>query len=132
MDRSLSMARPLVLVVEDDAIQGLALYEALQEEGFAVLGPFITATEALAALERLDCPLVIALLDVQLQDGTAVPIAQRLSALGVASLVITGHDLQDIPQGLQDASGCLSKPLDMDELLKLMWTIIDMQNNVKK
>lgn len=115
---------PLVLVTEDDTVQGLALCDALQESGFAVMGPFTTAADALAALEALDRPPAIALLDVRLKDGTAVPIAQRLSALDVPSLVITGYAVQAIPEGLQDAGGCLGKPLDMDELLGLMWAIV--------
>ena len=55
---------------------------------------------------------------------TAVPIAQRLSELEVPALVITGHGLQDIPEGLRDAGACLSKPLDMAELLALMQAIV--------
>lgn len=105
-------------------MQGLALCDALEEAGFSVLGPFPSAANALAALDKLHVPPAVALLDGQLKDSTAVPITHRLSTIGVPSLITTSHCLHNVPEGLRDASACLSKPFDMAEMLDLLQTIV--------
>jgi DNA-binding response OmpR family regulator len=81
--------RPLVLLLEDEAIIALDLQDELQEAGFSVAGPFTTCASALEWLgtETPDT----AILDTMLKDGPCRDIAIELSRRGVPFLIYSGH-----------------------------------------
>ncbi len=81
--------RPLVLLLEDEAIIALDLQDELQEAGFAVAGPFTTCASALEWLET-ETPAT-AILDTVLKDGPCRDIAIELSRRGVPFLIYSGH-----------------------------------------
>jgi DNA-binding NarL/FixJ family response regulator len=64
-----------------------------------VIGPASTVKAALDLLgeEAIDC----AVLDVRLQDGASVPVAEALAALGIRFVIATGSDA--IPEGYNGA-----------------------------
>jgi len=79
-----------VLVVEDEALVSLMLEDVLESAGAVVIGPASTVKAALDLLgeEAIDC----AVLDVKLQDGISVPVAESLAALGIRFVIATGAD----------------------------------------
>jgi CheY-like chemotaxis protein len=87
-----------VLVAEDNALIALEIEVDLQEQGCIVLGPTATIAATLASLSH-DRPDV-ALLDLQLLDGLATPIAATLAAAGVPFALMTG----DMLDALEEAS----------------------------
>lgn len=110
-----------VLVVEDDALLAMTTEDLLLMNGMEVLGPVPAAAPALelVAQERPQA----ALLDVNLGDGTSAPVAERLRALGVPFLVVTGYeDLADAEPALRDAPR-LAKPVAPSALLQAMATV---------
>jgi DNA-binding response OmpR family regulator len=76
------------MIVEDQALIGLSLEAYLEENGFAVAGPFVTSTDALQWLSTQTPHL--ALLDVMLDDGSSVKVASCLKERGVPFAVYSG------------------------------------------
>src|SRR4051812_26531837 len=87
--------RPLegrrVLVVEDEYIVALDLEGMLLGLGCEVLGPVASIAQAQALLgrERPD----VALLDLDLLDGLALPVAERLAGMGVPFVVCSAYEV---------------------------------------
>jgi len=110
-----------VLVVEDDAVLGLTIENALRDAGVAQVALSTSTEEALRQL-REDQPDVI-VLDVHLadrDDGWA--IAELVRTLGPDSprIIFSTGAPQDIPEDVA-ALGCiLEKPYDADVLVNLL------------
>jgi two-component system, response regulator PdtaR len=86
---SKEISRPLVLLLEDEAIIALDLQDELQECGYAVAGPFNTCAAALDWLHTATPD--IAILDTLLKDGPCRDIARELARQGVPFLIYSGH-----------------------------------------
>jgi DNA-binding response OmpR family regulator len=85
----LTGSKPLVLVLEDEAIVALALQDDLQDAGHEVAGPFATCS---AALEWLETAMPdMAILDAALKDGPCRDIALELSRREVPFLIYSGY-----------------------------------------
>ena len=115
-----SMATPeriSVLVLEDDPAFGGVVEEELRSRGHDV-----TRTSSVAeARERLrDDSFDVALLDLQLPDGSGLDVLREIGAeaLPVEALVLTGH--AEVPTALEamrlGAYDYLSKPPRLEEL----------------
>ena len=110
-----------VLVVEDDAVLGLTIENALRDAGVAQVALSTSTEEALRQL-REDQPDVI-VLDVHLadrDDGWA--IAELVRTLGPDSprIIFSTGAPQDIPEDIA-ALGCiLEKPYDAGVLVNLL------------
>jgi CheY-like chemotaxis protein len=76
-----------ILVVEDEAAISLMFVDILSSAGCMVVGPASSAAEALAYLEREE--VHCAVLDVQLTDGTAHPVAEALAKRGIPYVLAT-------------------------------------------
>jgi DNA-binding response OmpR family regulator len=108
-----------VLVVEDEALISLMLEDALESAGAVVVGPASTVKGALDLLgeEAIDC----AVLDVKLNDGISVPVAEALAALGIRFVIATGSDT--IPAGYNGAP-VLHKVFLPDEVIDVIADIL--------
>ena len=110
-----------VLVVEDDAVLGLTIENALRDAGVAQVALSTSTEEALRQL-REDQPDVI-VLDVHLadrDDGWA--IAELVRTLGPNSprIIFSTGAPQDIPKDIA-ALGCtLEKPYDAEVLIDVL------------
>jgi response regulator RpfG family c-di-GMP phosphodiesterase len=81
----LTDSKPLVLVLEDEAIIALNLQDDLQDAGHEVAGPFATCSAALEWLQTATPDLAI--LDATLKDGPCREIALELSRCDVPFLI---------------------------------------------
>ncbi|HEY6815011.1 MAG TPA: response regulator [Croceibacterium sp.] len=98
-----------VLVVEDEYYIAADIARVLEDQGAVVVGPTGHLEDGLAlAGETLDA----ALLDVNLHGEASFAIAERLSAVGVPYMFLTGYDSWAIPEGYQ-AVPRLTKPFVM-------------------
>jgi CheY-like chemotaxis protein len=118
----LSLTGCKVLVVEDEAVQVLDLEYSLQALGCTVLGPASSSAGAIALLDRAWPDL--ALLDMVLRDGTALPVAERLVASGVPFALTTGQDGALLDQPVLRGVPCLRKPYRSAELLRCMGELL--------
>jgi DNA-binding response OmpR family regulator len=81
--------RPLVLILEDEALIALNLQDELQDAGYDVPGPFTTCAAALGWLQT-QTPN-IAILDIALKDGSCRETALELSRREVPFLIYSGY-----------------------------------------
>jgi CheY-like chemotaxis protein len=107
-----------VLVAEDQALIALDLEGALLAFGCVVLPSTPSAAGALAAL-RAERPDAV-LLDVNLSDGSAAPVARALVAAGVPFAVLTGHEPCQLADPTLREAPYLGKPYQPDELRATM------------
>jgi CheY-like chemotaxis protein len=84
-----------VLVVEDEVLVAMDMEMALGDAGCEVIGPVGSVADALAAVrtQKLDA----AVLDVNLGDQPAFPVADALAAAGIPFVWLTGHSPEVIP-----------------------------------
>ncbi|WP_201865108.1 response regulator [Microvirga soli] len=91
-------SRPLVLILEDEALIALNVQDELQDAGYEVAGPFSACSAALEWL-RTTTP-DMAILDTTLKDGHCREIALELSRREVPFLIYSGY--QEDQQHLSD------------------------------
>jgi CheY-like chemotaxis protein len=106
-----------VVVVEDVATLAWLVRDVLVEAGAEVVGPVPDVARALALIEenRVDA----AVLDVNLGDETADPIADILAARAIPFLFLTGYARVDI-EGRHAARPFLSKPVRPTVLIRAL------------
>ena len=113
-----SQHRGCVLLLEDEALIGVALQADLEEAGYTVAGPFMTCARALDWLRshRPD----FAILDLVLKDGPCREVALALTRQGVPFLVYSGfaEDLNALPE-LASATW-VEKPATADRLVNAL------------
>ncbi|MGO9699290.1 MAG: response regulator [Xanthobacteraceae bacterium] len=105
-----------VLVVEDEALVAMMIQEFLTEHGHSVVGPIGRATEALVAAKETDYDAAI--LDINLGDGIAYPVADILSARGVPFVFITGYEADTVDDRFSHVP-VLQKPIERQALQRL-------------
>ena len=103
-----------VLVVEDDALLALDIAKQLTDAGFEVVGPATSVAKALAFIGRAGCD--VAVLDVNLGNETAEPVAHDLRTRGTPFIVMSGYSAEQHPPGLRGVPA-LSKPARSGELI---------------
>lgn len=104
------------LIVEDNMIAALDAADILKQAGAATVHTASAVADALALLDRY--PIGFALLDVNLGDGTSLPVAERLAADGVLFILVTGYgDASRVLDGYPPAR-VISKPFTEETLLK--------------
>ena len=84
-----------VLIVEDDVMLAIDLAEQLTAFGYEVVGPCMTAAQALQIFEKEGCD--VAVLDISLGGETSEPVARRLGVAEVPFVVASGYSNEQWP-----------------------------------
>jgi two-component sensor histidine kinase/DNA-binding response OmpR family regulator len=105
-----------VLLVEDEALVAMMIQESLTECGHSVVGPISRASDALQAAKESDYDAAI--LDINLGDGMAYPVADIVSARGVPFVFVTGYEADTIDERFSDIP-ILQKPIERQMLERL-------------
>jgi two-component sensor histidine kinase/DNA-binding response OmpR family regulator len=92
LDRPSSGKR--VMIVEDEALIGMMMKDALTGLGLAVTGPFVTVRDAMRALDN--GPVDFAILDVNLGGEWVYPVADRLAKGGIPFVFVTGYGVDGL------------------------------------
>ncbi|MBV8187514.1 MAG: response regulator [Alphaproteobacteria bacterium] len=111
-----------ILVVEDEFLVAEDIAQLITTCGGLVVGPVASVEQALGLLAH-DAPCG-AILDAFLQADDAVPIAERLRALEVPFVVVTGYDCDRLPEGLR-AMPCIGKPYEPHGLMQAIFGAIE-------
>lgn len=111
-----------ILLVEDEVLIALQVESSLEEGGFVVIGPCHSVAQALAQLDVPNC-CDAAVIDANLRNESAVPVARALSALGIPFVVTTGYDLDQLHAELA-ACPVLSKPFSSDDLFRYLRQVL--------
>lgn len=118
-----------ILLVEDHPFQLIAIQILLNNQGYFLLTPALTAAEAVQAMERTVQPYDLILCDQCLPDGDGFSLIEQALTLGRArqAIVLSGLDvarLEEIEQMALERGlpllGCLSKPLHGADLSRLL------------
>jgi len=107
------MTRGRILVVEDEPLLALDMAQTLEEAGYEVIGPAASVKEALSWIERAECDAAV--LDMNLRNETAEPIAHALIAREKPFISLSGYSASQRPDVFR-GSVALSKPLDVKKL----------------
>jgi PAS domain S-box-containing protein len=110
------LAKPRVLVVEDEALVGIMIQECMTELGFQIVGPVCTASDALAAAK--DGDFDAAILDINLGDGLVYQVAEILERRHVPFVFVTGYDADSVDSRFREIP-VLQKPVEREMLQKL-------------
>ena len=91
-DRPAKLKDMRVLVVEDEPLVSMLVEDELLDAGATVLGPVPSVSDALRLVEAAaDGGISAAVLDINLQGEAVGPVADRLVALGVPFVFVTGY-----------------------------------------
>ena len=113
---------PSVLIAEDAGLVATELAKELRASGFVVVGPASTLTEALAAMEDQCC--AAAIVDLNLQGESAIPLIRRLKGRGIPILVTTGYQLDTtLAHALKDVP-YLVKPYRASDLVQRLKELV--------
>ncbi|MFC3613652.1 response regulator [Lutimaribacter marinistellae] len=117
-----------VLVVEDELIIGMDLVMTLEDWGYRAEGPLNSVAKALDSIEN-ETP-DIAILDVNLgKTETSMPLAERLTELGIPYVFLTGYDPARYENGPENLHApYLRKPLDQGALQDLLQEMVPAHN----
>jgi CheY-like chemotaxis protein len=105
-----------VLLVEDEALVAMMIQECLTEYGHSVVGPIGRAADALAAAKQGEFDAAI--LDINLSDGMAYPVAEILSERGVPFAFVTGYEADMVDERFSKVP-VLQKPIERQMLQRL-------------
>jgi CheY-like chemotaxis protein len=118
-----------ILLVEDHPFQLVALQIQLNNQGFYLLTPALSASEAMAALERSVEPYDLLLCDQCLPDLNGSDLIEYASRKGtIRHAVLLSGLAQDRFAAIEQRAlerrlpllGCLSKPLHGQDLSRLL------------
>ena len=107
---------PRVLIVEDEALVGMMIQDTLTDCGFQVVGPVCTMADALNAARSDDFDAAI--LDINLGDELAYPIADILVKRRVPFVFVTGYDADGVDRRFREVP-VLQKPVEQEALQRL-------------
>jgi DNA-binding response OmpR family regulator len=102
-----------VLIVEDGWLLADALKLVLDQMGMITVGPADTPEDARRL--AIQCPLELAIVDINLKGETAYELMDWLHDRGTPVIVISGYE--DLPAHLQRYSAILHKPFTVAALL---------------
>lgn len=108
--------RPRALVVEDDAIIAMEITDILERDGCAVVGSTGSVPVALDIARR--AKIDFALLDFNLESGTAEPIAKVLARRAIPFALVTAYPGCVLPQSVSGRPR-LQKPFTAQEVRRL-------------
>lgn len=106
-----------ILLVEDEFLLALQLEELLQAHGATVRGPYRRLEDALTAAQQGNFDFAI--LDINLGGTMVYPLADRLLALGVPFLFLTGYSQANLPEQFRGVTR-LNKPCDPAQLISAL------------
>ena len=105
----------LVLIVEDNPIIAMDIAEIVETK---LKAKSMIVTKVSDGL-KVDPKLVsLALLDIEIQEGTSYPIARKMIANNIPVIFISGNKPDTLPDDLKDVA-FLSKPFVAERLVLL-------------
>ena len=107
-----------LLVVEDEYLIASDLMISLERAGARVFGPVSEVEQALEII-RGSALMNGAILDINLQNEMAYPVAELLRAREIPFVFVTGYECSSMPQEFSDVP-CLTKPINEGDLIGLL------------
>jgi len=120
---SLNIANAAILLVEDQLVIALDAEEMLGAIGAKSVISVASAEEALLTIAQQ--PPTLAILDVNLGNGSSLPVADELERLGIPFMFATGYgDTAMIPERMRDLP-IVRKPYSIESLRGALSAMLD-------
>lgn len=127
VNNALGVAGKRILIVDDDTVSRIFLRELLTQSG-AVLDFVRNGYELKKYIESNPEPDVI-LIDVKLPDADGVELAAQImvNRPGLKIIAETAYAVDGLDEKCQQLGlkGCIYKPINKDELLKLLLKVVE-------
>lgn len=108
-------ANSRILIIEDELLVAMDLEDTLIEWGYVVVALAPTVDRALDAIETLD--VHAAILDLNLDGETTLPVAERLQSGNIPFVIVSGYgELLSTHPALADAP-LIPKPWNREHLM---------------
>ena len=104
-----------ILIVEDEPMLAYALEETLVDAGFEIAGVAGRLAQALAIIQGDDCDAAI--IDANLANVSAGPVALALGARAIPFIVVSGYSHEQ-QRGAFKGARFIQKPCRPDDLLQ--------------
>jgi DNA-binding NtrC family response regulator len=119
------MTKPLrrtsVLIVEDEVIIGMMLFNEIVDAGGSPIGPVTSVAAAVKEIESQ--PVDVVILDAKLVDGSGGDLAAYLEERRIPFVVTSGYDKVSLPKGMKKAP-FIAKPISLPILLEAIRSLI--------
>lgn len=102
-----------ILIIEDEVLIGVLLEDMLEDLGYAVVGTIARIDEAMTRLAVAD--FEAAVLDLNLNGQSSLPVADDLIARGVPIVFVTGYGQHGLPEQYRHVP-VLKKPFRQEDL----------------
>jgi len=111
-----------ILVVDDEVLIAMEIADALEAEGFEVVGPCHSVLQALDELQIPGCCDAV-VLDANLRSESALPVASALLKLDIPFVVVSGYNRGQL-QGDLAAGPILAKPVNTEDLVSHLQRVL--------
>ena len=113
--------RVRILIVEDEMMIALLIEDALDELGYAVVGP-VSKLDAAITLAR-DETFSAAILDVNIRGGNTFPVATILRERGIPFVLASGYGAWALPDAFK-GHPLLQKPFTASDVEKAIGAML--------
>ena len=107
-----------ILIVEDEYLVAMEISEALEHEGFVIVGPVASVNDALTLLNAGQA-VDGAVLDINLGNQNVFPLADVLQRRMIPFVFATGYSAAVIPAGYAAVPRC-EKPVNEVILVRMV------------
>jgi two-component SAPR family response regulator len=118
---SATVLRPHVLIVEDNFLLSEHLVDVVQED---LAAQAMSVSCVSVALGIIPDDIVLAFLDIEVEDGKTYPAARKLMANNIPFIFVSGNEPSSLPDDLKGVP-FLSKPVDTVRLIRLARELSD-------
>src|SRR5690349_21232674 len=110
-----------ILLVEDEALIRMMLFEMIEDLGHRVIAEAGSVIEgrSLAEIEQYDLPI----LDINLKGNNVRPVAEAIAARGLPLFFLSGYGPAGVPDGF-DGMPVLHKPCTPDLLKRTIDAVL--------
>ena len=112
---SLNLHPHRILIVEDEVFIAAELEDIVRDAGAEVVGPAMSAPEALRLIENHK--ITAAILDVRLGDHDSLPVARRLAAAEIPFVFHTGNGDSEVLSNTWPLAAIVKKPATPQALI---------------
>lgn len=127
VNNALGLTGKRILIVDDDTVSRIFLRELLTQSG-AVLDFVRNGYELQKFIDSNPAPDII-LIDVKLPDADGVELAAQIMANrpGLKIIAETAYTIDGLNDKCQQSGlkGCIYKPINKDDLLKLLLKVVE-------
>jgi DNA-binding NtrC family response regulator len=116
------LAGQQILIVEDELLIAWHIQAIVESLGCVVSGP-VPSVDAALGLLRNNAPDA-ALLDVNLQGTTVLPVAQECQLRNIPFILITGYGRLPLGEALLDNAIRIRKPFNKSDVARALSTVM--------